>query len=151
MARSSSLNLVFVDATVSALQMGVGNVVPQAEVLTLTADQDGIEQITAALAARSGIQSLHILSLGGPGSLQLGATQLTLFNLDRYGWQLQQWGESLIPGAEIVFHDLASTSDALTSQFSAPFLNRLRLLTGAKIALLNAYQNQEEVQIPAQM
>jgi hypothetical protein len=151
MARSSSLNLVFVDATINALQIGTGNVVPQAEVLTLTADQDGIEQITAALAARSHIQSLHILSLGGSGSLQLGATQLTLFNLDRYGWQLQQWGESLIPGAEIVFHDLASTSDASTSQFSAPFLNRLHLLTGAKITLLNLYQNQQEMQIPAQM
>ncbi len=135
MARSNS-DLVFIDATAYDLQL-TADVVPHAEVLPLTAEQDGIEQITAALAERSGLQGLHIVSFGGTGSLQLGATQLTLFNLDQYGWQLQQWGESLSPGAEIVFYDFVGSAEAVTSQFSTPFLSRLRLLTGANIALLN--------------
>jgi hypothetical protein len=142
MARFNS-DLVFVDATAYDLQI-TADVAPSAEVLTLTADQDGIEQITAALAGRSGLQTLHIVSFGGSGSLQLGKTQLTLFNLDRYGWQLQQWGESLEPGAEIVFYDFVGSTEAVASQFSAPFLSRLRLLTGANIALLN----QQELVLP---
>lgn len=129
-------DLVFIDATAHDLQL-MADVAPEAEVLTLTAEQDGIEQITTALAGRSGLQTLHIVSFGGSGSLQLGSTQLTLFNLDRYGWQLQQWGESLVPGAEIVFYDFVGSAEAVTSQFSAPFLNRLHLLTGANIALMN--------------
>ncbi|MFM7423835.1 MAG: DUF4347 domain-containing protein [Elainella sp.] len=135
MARSNS-DLVFIDATAHDLQL-TAYVAPEAEVMILTAEQDGIEQITTALTGRSGLQILHIVSFSGSGSLQLGSTQLTLFNLDQYGWQLQQWGESLVPGAEIVFYDFVGSAEAVTSQFSAPFLSRLRLLTGANIALMN--------------
>ncbi len=114
------------------------------ELLNLTAEQDGILQITAALSQRSGLSSLHLVSSGEAGSLQLGATQLTLFNLDRYGWELQQWGESLAAEAEIVLHE-GWPIEGLASQFSGAFLSRLHLLTGAKIRLTRATQPQRLV------
>ncbi|MBW4466712.1 MAG: DUF4347 domain-containing protein [Pegethrix bostrychoides GSE-TBD4-15B] len=105
---------------------------PKLERLELAAEQDGILQVTAALSNRTGLKSLHIAASGQAGSLQLGTAQLTLFNLDRYGWELQQWGESLMTGAQIVLHEGTAGS---TSQFSSAFLSRLQLLTGAKITV----------------
>ena len=43
------------------------------EVITLDRVRDGVEQITEALASRSNIKSIHIISHGRPASLQLGA------------------------------------------------------------------------------
>lgn len=116
--------------------------VAKLELLELAAEQDGILQITAALSQRIGLKSLHIVSSGNSGSLQLGAAQLTLFNLDRYGWELQQWGESLTAEAEIVLHQAAAEG---FTQFSEAFLSRLQLLTGAKITLAKAQQPQQSV------
>jgi hypothetical protein len=134
--------LLFVDPTASLPNLPA-QIAPKAELLALDADQDGVEQITMALSRRTGLQRLHIVSSCRAGSLQLGKTQLTLFNLDRYGWELQQWGESLAAEAEIVFHegaglDADDLSSQVSGQFSSMFLNRLHLLTGAKIRQIEA-------------
>jgi len=130
--------LLFVAPTIDLPNLSV-QIAPKVERLALAADQDGVEQITTALSGRIGLQRLHIVSSGHAGSLQLGTTHLTLFNLDRYGWELQQWGESLVAGAEIVFHEAVVPGlDHLDSQFSSAFLNRLHLLTGAKILQVEA-------------
>ena len=130
--------LLFVDSTLSDLSILPVQISSKAELIEIAVDQDGVEQITAALRERCGLQSLHIFS-SSRGRLQLGTAQLTLFNLDRYSWELQQWGESLMAGAEIVFHqDVMPGSDNVASQFSGAFLSRLHLLTGAKITLAEA-------------
>jgi hypothetical protein len=143
---SQPATLLFVDPTVGDLPILPAQIAPKAEMLGLAADQDGVEQITAALSNRHGLHSLHIVSPSHSGRLQLGTAHLTLFNLERYGWELQQWGESLMAGAEIVFHEGAvHGSDNLASPFSEAFLSRLHLLTGTKIILVEAQQPQQSV------
>ena len=135
MERSLTLaSLVFIDAAVSNHYVAQGS--SKAESLVLRADQDGIDQITAALTACQSIRSLHIIALGSPSSLQLGSTYLTLFNLDRYGWQLQQWGEALAANAKIVLQSCQLPA-ANTPPVSRSLLTRLHLLTGANIVASN--------------
>lgn len=90
--------------------------------------QDGIAQMTAELANHHGIQTLHFICNDPQGSLKLGSTHLTLFNLDRYGWQLQQWGEALAPRAQIIFHRGPQT---IGPEISSLLITRLALLTGS--------------------
>jgi hypothetical protein len=105
-----------------------------AKVQFLSAERDGVEQITEILTSHNRIQTLHIVTQGNSESVQLGSTHLTLFNLDGYGWQLQQWGEALAPDGTIVLYGYSADSAANTNfALSAPFLDRLRLLTGANI------------------
>ncbi|MCU0525988.1 MAG: DUF4347 domain-containing protein [Elainella sp. Prado103] len=99
-----------------------------AELLHLDRQQDGIEQITAALADRSGIQTLNLICTDPEGHLKLGNTELTLFNLDRYGWQFQQWGEAFTSQAQIVFHRCYCPP---CPEVSHLFISRLALFTGA--------------------
>lgn len=139
--------LLFVDAASPLLApaqiLAKAQILARTELLELAADQDGILQITAILSERTGLNSLHILS-SGSGYLQIGTAQLTLFNLDCYGWELQQWGESLAPGAEIILHE---RPNHLVSQFSDAFLNRLHLLTGARVLLAETQRQPVEVSV----
>lgn len=107
-----------------------------AEVLLLDAHRDGVTQITEALATLTNLERLHLVAASSDG-LQLGSTKLTLFNLERYGWQLQQWGESFAPHAQMPVYGYQEADPTLIASLSAPFLNRLCLLTGAKVTLLD--------------
>ncbi len=44
---------------------------------------NGVEQITQLLANYTNISAVHIISHGGPGSLQLGAMELNSDNLTK--------------------------------------------------------------------
>lgn len=136
MARPSNLtNLAFIDSALAADHALIEEILPETEVVVLAADRDGIEQITLALAHRRRLQSIHIVFHGDPTSLRLGSTHLTLFSLDRYGWQLQQWGEALAPNAQILLYcsDGSTAGDLEMARLPMGLLNRLRLLTGARI------------------
>jgi hypothetical protein len=131
MAHSSGSVLVLIDAPVysQVLESFDGIFPVDAEVQILAAERDGVEQVTEILRMRE-VHTLHIVATNSAKSLQLGSTQLTLFNLDCYGWQLQQWGEALASDATIYLY---SCNDAANTALSAPFLHRLCLLTGANI------------------
>ncbi|NQE34158.1 Ig-like domain-containing protein [Microcoleus asticus] len=100
------------------------------EVITLDAARDGVEQITAALASRSNIKSIHIISHGRPASLLLGAIDLNLTNLKTYAKQLQRWSRSLAESGEILLYGC----DVAAGEKGANFVQQLSQLTQAKIA-----------------
>ncbi|MEG4059133.1 MULTISPECIES: DUF4347 domain-containing protein [unclassified Microcoleus] len=100
------------------------------EVITLDGARDGLEQITAALASRSNIKSIHIISHGSPASLQLGAIDLNLINLKSYAKQLQRWSRSLADSAEILLYGC----DVAAGEKGANFVQQLSQLTQVKIA-----------------
>lgn len=130
MAFSSIASLAFIDSAVSKQPILVSSHLPAARVL-LQADQDGIDQITAALTHHTQIQTLHLLLPEHCGCLQLGATHLSLFNLDRYGWQVQQWGESLTPNAVVQLYGYGRV--AQRSMLPQGLLSRLQHLIGARV------------------
>ncbi|WP_293241421.1 MULTISPECIES: DUF4347 domain-containing protein [unclassified Microcoleus] len=87
--------LLFIDGNVDNYQSLASGARPGTEVFILDSARDGVEQISEVLASRSDIKSVHIVSHGGSGNLQLGATRLNSETLNTYSEQLQQWGNSL--------------------------------------------------------
>jgi uncharacterized delta-60 repeat protein len=126
----SARAIAFIDTQVEDYQSLVAGVKPGTEVVVLEAKGDAIDQITQVLATRTNIDSIHIISHGSPGNLQLGKTRLCLDNLKTYQHQLQQWQHALTPDADILIYG-CSVASGLTPN---PFLQRIAALTGANIA-----------------
>jgi hypothetical protein len=123
-------SLVFIDAAVADYQSLIDGLVPGAEAIVLDLAQDGVEQITAALASRSNIQSVHIVSHGSSGSLQLGAATLNGESIDRYQTQLQGWRSALTEDADILLYGC----DVAGDDSGEAFVRSLSQVTGADVA-----------------
>lgn len=100
------------------------------DVLTLDAHEDGIAQITHALADRGEVEAIHVLAHGSGGAVRLGSTWLAADRLGGYADLIAGWREALAPGADILFYtcDLAATPEGRT------LLDSIQALTGADIA-----------------
>jgi hypothetical protein len=121
----TTTTIVFIDSAVDDYQTLVNGVIPEAEVIVLDPNQDGVLAIAQALQGRSNITSVHIVSHGAPGCLYLGNTQLSLDTFNRYATQLQQWDVAnlLLYGCNVAAGDAG-----------AEFIAKLHQLTGANIA-----------------
>ena len=69
---TASQEIVFVDPNVPDYQTLLNGIHQGTKVVVLDAKQDGIAQISAVLAEQENVSAIHIISHGGPGSLQLG-------------------------------------------------------------------------------
>jgi Ca2+-binding RTX toxin-like protein len=122
--------LVFIDSTVDDYESLRAGVLPGLEVFILNPAQDGVEQISNILSDWSGLSSLHLVSHGTPGSLQLGAAQLSLETLDGYSSELNGWVKALTDNADILIYGCevakGSSGQALIASFGK--------LTGATVA-----------------
>lgn len=128
------LEVVFIDADLpdgdqllSALN---ATDVPQRIVL-LDPEVDGVSQISAYLESQSGrVRSVHVLTHGDEGRLQLGNTVLDSSNVDHYGAPLRAWGSQLAADADILFYgcDVAGTPAGQT------LLERIAEWTQADVA-----------------
>ena len=120
----SANRLVLIDPQVENYQSLVASVLPNTSVVILDADRDGVEQISQALASHQGVNSLHIVSHGAPGTLYLGDSELSLTTLERYINQLQNW----FPPHLLLYGCNVAAGDA-----GAEFITKLHQLTGANI------------------
>ncbi|NJL49375.1 MAG: DUF4347 domain-containing protein [Leptolyngbyaceae cyanobacterium SM2_5_2] len=123
-------SLVIIDTSVEDYQTLVAGVIPGHEVYLLEADQCGITQITQILREQMGIASLHIVSHGKSGELQLGRSVLNLENLPAYTTQLQVWRSALAENAEILLYGC----EVAQGELGKAFVNTLSQLTAANIA-----------------
>jgi Ca2+-binding RTX toxin-like protein len=121
MTSTTASTIVFVDSTVDDYQSLVSSALPGTEVVVLDATQDGIAQITSALAGRSGVESLQILSHGSSGQLQLGSTQLGLETLSDYTAQIQSWSGALTETADILLYGCNVAAGDIGNQFIQQF------------------------------
>src|SRR4028118_2233390 len=110
--QASGSAIAFIDTQVENYQSLMASVTPGTEVVVLDANRDAIDQITDILRDRTNIDSIHIVSHGAPGSLQLGDVRFSLDNLEAYSEQLQQWRSALNRGADILIYgcNVASAS-----------------------------------------
>ena len=122
-------SLVFIDPTLADYSSLI-NSVSDAEVVILDPNQDGIAQITNVLEKQSNISSLHLVSHGDAGTLQLGSRTLSLNTLDRYRNSLQNWSTALTETADILIY--GCNVGAGTEGQS--FVQKLSNLTAADIA-----------------
>ena len=96
--------IAFIDAAVADYQTLLDRVKLGVEAIVIDSHRDGVEQISEVLANRTNIDSIHLVSHGEPGSLQLGKTRLSVDNLEAYGEQLQQWRRALTIDADILIY-----------------------------------------------
>ncbi|MEH2220223.1 MAG: Calx-beta domain-containing protein [Nostoc sp.] len=124
-------NIVFIDTAVLDYQSLVAGITLGSEVVILDHNRDGLTQISEFLAGckPDSVESVHIVSHGGEGSLQLGSTYLNLTNLNSYANQLQKWANVLTDKADILLYgcDVASGQGTKFVQF-------LSRITGADVA-----------------
>lgn len=126
--RSSSL--LFIDQRVEAYQVLAAAVTPGTEVHILDTAQDAIAQITQALLGRSNIASLHIISHGSAGLLELGTSNLSLANLPTYASQIQSWATALANDADILLYGC----EVAQGDLGQAFVQILSQLTQADVA-----------------
>ncbi|MGH8866240.1 MAG: DUF4347 domain-containing protein, partial [Burkholderiales bacterium] len=97
--------IVFIDTSVEGYQKLIAGIDPSAEVVLLDATRDGVEQIAEVLAARSGIDAIHIVSHGSQAELRLGTARLTLDSMtDQYVDELAVLGQALTDEADLLVY-----------------------------------------------
>ena len=120
--------IAFIDKKVEDYQSLIAGVKPGTEVVVLDGHRDAIAQITEILALRTNIDSIHIVSHGAPGSLQLGKTRFSEDNLETYSEKLQQWQSALNLGADILIYGCNVALRSFT------FIQRIAQLTNTSVA-----------------
>ena len=123
--------IVFIDGKVGNPQDIQGAVPPGAEVVILDPTQDGVVQIAGALAGRTGIDAIHIVSHGGEGSLRLGTAVLDAVSMQgSYAGALATIGHALSHHGDILVYGCDFTRGADGMQAA----QLLSTLTGADVA-----------------
>ena len=100
------------------------------EVVQLDPARDGVQQISEALAGRSDIDAVHILSHGEPGAVQLGNTTLNFDSLLANAAKIRAWGDALTEQADLLIYgcDVAGSAEGRS------LLEAMARLTGADVA-----------------
>ncbi|MBD2329048.1 Calx-beta domain-containing protein [Alkalinema sp. FACHB-956] len=123
-------SLVFIDAGVQDATSLLESVDDHAAVYVLNPYQDAIGQITATLLQHTGIESVHILSHGAAGQLQLGNSWLGEENLASYTQQFKSWAQALTADADILLYGCEVGQGAI----GRSLLQGLAQFTGADVA-----------------
>ncbi len=126
-------SLLFMDAAVAdgwALLEGVSEGI---EVYQLDPLGDAIAQITQTLMGRQNVESIHILSHGAPGGLQLGGAWVTANDLQTRVAELAIWQQALAEEGDILLYGC----HVAAGEVGQAFVHILSQLTGADVAASN--------------
>src|SRR5256712_1201290 len=97
--------IVFIDTKVEGYKDLLSSVNPNARVVLLDANRDGVQQIAEFLAHESYVDAVHIVSHGTEGVLQIGTASLDVFSMAKtYGQQLSEIGQHLSQDADILVY-----------------------------------------------
>ncbi|QDL10210.1 hypothetical protein DP113_21920 [Brasilonema octagenarum UFV-E1] len=83
--------ILFIDPSVNNYEILLEFVVANIKAIVLDPEQDGVVQITQVLSQHRGVENVHIVSHGSPGTLTLGNSELSLNTLELYADQLKNW------------------------------------------------------------
>ncbi|MAG67867.1 MAG: hypothetical protein CMK74_18700, partial [Pseudomonadales bacterium] len=119
--------VVFIDSNVQNYQQLVDGIVDGVEVVVLDGSQDGLQQIADYLDGRSGIDSIHILSHGDSGKVQLGSTWLDAAGISTHQALLNEIGAALSESGDILLYGCKVGAES-------SFLEQLATATGADVA-----------------
>ncbi|MFT7640632.1 MAG: hypothetical protein ACI9G1_002376, partial [Pirellulaceae bacterium] len=109
--------IVFIDRSVDDYQQLVDGlreaVYIEIETVFLDDQSDGIAQISAALAERTDLVGIHIISHGNSAGIQLGNLWLSSSTLNSHAEEVSGWRDSLSDSADLLFYgcDLAQSSE----------------------------------------
>ncbi|NET26453.1 DUF4347 domain-containing protein [Okeania sp. SIO1I7] len=122
--------VLFIDSKVENYNYLISQVDPQAKIVILQPNQNGIDQISKSLSECLDLETIHIISHGETGTLYLGNSILSLNNIHQYSESIQQWGKCLSAGGEILIYGCQVAS----GKEGKEFVRQLHQLTGANIA-----------------
>ena len=125
--------IVFIDPEVPDYESLIRGLRTGIDVIMLSEDGDGVDQISEVLAEYSGLDTVHILSHGQSGSLSLGGTPLTGDNLDQYAEQITGWSSAMSDQADLLLYGC----DVSAGEYGADFIERLSALTRSDVAASN--------------
>ncbi len=128
--------LVVVDPEVPAYEQLIGGLKERGaegkvfDVVILDPQRNGLGQISEILAARGGLDAVHLISHGGDGGFRLGGDGIDLAVLQQDADAVRAWGNALRADADILIYgcDLASTTQGKL------LVDTLARLTGADVA-----------------
>jgi ELWxxDGT repeat protein len=122
--------LVVIDQRVVNYEYLAAGVFPGTAVVLLDPSQDGVKQITKALIAHESVMSLHLVSHGEPGIVNVGDRSLSLATLDEYGSELGSWADLMGAGAEVLVYG-CEVGAGVEGRL---FVERLARITGIRVA-----------------
>lgn len=129
-AQSEATDIVFVDESVDDFSDLVEGIDPSAELILLSSDRGGIEQITEILANRTNVKSVHLVAHGEEGRIVLGNQSVSEETLVQEQAKIQQWRAALTQDADVLLYS-CHTGSGLSGR---SFLTRLAELSGADVA-----------------
>ncbi|WP_320173984.1 DUF4347 domain-containing protein [Maridesulfovibrio sp.] len=127
---SDENSLVVVDSSVENYEDILAGLDSDAEVHVIEQGQDGIAEISKALAERDDVSSVHILSHGSNGSISLGGTQIDASVLSDRAAEINKWSESLTADADILLYGCSVAEDGN----GKAMIEQLSSLTDADVA-----------------
>ncbi|MEO1634696.1 MAG: DUF4347 domain-containing protein [Cyanobacteria bacterium J06631_9] len=102
--KEESRNLVIIDAEVDEISWFLKELKSGYTVEFLSQAEDGIAQISEILKKYQNLQSLHLVSHGQPGAIQLGNTWLTADKLASEPYSVISWSKALATSANVFIY-----------------------------------------------
>ncbi|MDB5862777.1 MAG: hypothetical protein JWO70_583, partial [Betaproteobacteria bacterium] len=131
---SAPREIAIVDSSVEDYQRLVDDLMANSrgtmEVFVLDAAADGVGQISRILSTQHDIQTIHLISHGSEGAVQLGAGVLNQETLVRSAAALAGWADALTADADILIYGC----DVAAGPGGRAFVDALSGLTGADVA-----------------
>lgn len=125
---SSGKAVAFIDRGIDDFQTIANAILPEVEVVLLSPQRDGIQQMLRVLADWQDVAAVHIFSHGSPGRLHLGSGQLNIDNLEHYA-ELPHWSHAFTDRDLLIYGCHVGQGKEGTA-----FLEKLQRLTAANIA-----------------
>ncbi len=125
-----SHEVIFVDERAMDSKDLQNALVRDADVVVVSANRDGISQISEYIAANAGLRAIHLVSHAQAGELQLGNCVISRSKLESRRDELTSWKKSLAPDADLLIYGCSFAS----SQNGRSILEGIHRWTGLDIA-----------------
>lgn len=127
---SQKESIIFVDSRVEDARGLLQDIMPSIEAFILDPELDGLSQMVAAIGKRDNLSTLHVLSHGAEGMIQLGSLELTDDNIASCTNDLATIGSALGAGGEILLYSCSTAAGAR----GEALVNAISMHTGANVA-----------------
>ncbi|WP_417840715.1 DUF4347 domain-containing protein, partial [Terasakiella sp.] len=126
----TATEIYFIDSNVADYDQLIAGLDADAEYVVLNGDENGLDQMAAALSARSNLSAVHVISHGGQGEVLLGTSSLSSATIEQNRDALEIIGQSLSDDGDILLYGC----NIGTGSAGATFIGSLADVTGADVA-----------------
>ncbi len=103
-APSQADELIFIDSASPEVPRLLAGVRPGVEAVVISAEQDFLAEVGAAMSRRTGIRAVHIVSHAAPGELRLGSTVVDVNELEKRSATIGSWHQGMTHDGVVAFY-----------------------------------------------